>query len=65
MRYENVLMKYEDELQNAEFEILKTPRLGWILLMTDFLHYSDPIRQFFSPQEMEECLNVRLRNGGK
>lgn len=60
MEFQEVLERYSKELEGAEFEIIHTPKLGWIYIVTEYYNYSDPIKQFLTPQEMEEFIKLRL-----
>lgn len=61
MKFEDVLQKYEKELLDSEFEIIQTPRLGWISIMTEYFSYSDPIVQFDTPEELEAFIRLRIK----
>lgn len=61
MEFQEVLDKYSKQLQSAEFEIIHIPRLGWIYIATEYYNYSDPIKHFLTPQEMEEFIKLRLQ----
>lgn len=60
MDFEKVVEQYHEQLKEQEFEIIKTPRLGWIAIMTEYMNYSDSIRQFRSPIEMETFIKERI-----
>ena len=50
----SVLQKYEMTLKNMDFEVLQTQKLGWIILRTDYMNYSNPIIQIHSSEELEK-----------
>lgn len=52
-RIEDILFKYRNELKRLNFEIVHTSGLGWISIRTDYQNYSNPIKQFNTPEEME------------
>ena len=60
MTFEEVIAKYKGKLMDAEFEIVKTERLGWILIMTEFKNYSNPVRQISNPEQMDKLLKERF-----
>ena len=60
MTFEEIMRKYSKELEGAEFEIIHTQRLGWIYIATEYYNYSNLIKQFLTPQEMEEYIKIRL-----
>jgi len=53
---ENILAKYESRLKAADYEVICTPKLGWIILRTDYRNYSNPIIQIHSPEELEDYI---------
>lgn len=52
----SVLQKYEMTLKNMDFEVLQTQKLGWIILRTDYMNYSNPIIQIHSSEELEKYI---------
>lgn len=52
----SVLKKYEMTLKNMDFEVLQTQKLGWIILRTDYMNYSNPIIQIHSSEELEKYI---------
>jgi hypothetical protein len=53
---EAILKKYERILMDANYEVIQTPKLGWIILRTDYMHYSNPVIQLHHPEELEEYI---------
>ena len=53
---EEIISKYSQILNNADYEVVKTPKLGWIIIRTDYQHYSNPIVQLHGPQELEDYI---------
>ena len=52
----SVLKKYEMTLKDMDFEVLQTQKLGWIILRTDYMNYSNPIIQIHSSEELEKYI---------
>ena len=53
---EEILKKYEDVLQDADYEVVFTKKLGWVIIRTDYEMYSNPIKQIQEPVELEEYI---------
>ena len=53
---EEILKKYEDMLEDANYEVIYTKKLGWVIIRTDYERYSDPIKQIQEPAELEEYI---------
>ena len=53
---EEILKKYEYVLQSADYEVVCTKKLGWVIIRTDYEKYSDPIKQIQDPAELEEYI---------
>lgn len=53
---EEILKKYADMLEDANYEVIYTKKLGWIIIRTDYEIYSDPIKQIQEPVELEEYI---------
>lgn len=56
MTFETILKKYQTELPSLKFEITWTSRLGWIAIRTDYQNCGNPIKQFKTPEEMEDYI---------
>lgn len=57
---EEIIAKYYKILNNANYEVIKTNKLGWIIVRIDYEQYSNPIVKLNNPQELEEyILNVK------
>lgn len=57
---EEIISKYFHILNSADYEVIKTPKLGWIIVRTDYEHYSNPIVQLHDPKKLEDyILNVK------
>ena len=56
MTFENIIEKYGEALSRADYEIVKTNRLGWIAIMYEYYMYDDPVLQFETPESMEEWI---------
>lgn len=59
MSFEEVIEKYEEELSKADYEIIKTNKLGWVAIMYEYYMYDDPVLQFETPDKMEEWILLR------
>ena len=57
---EEILKQYEDALKNMDFEVLCTPKLGWIILRTDYMNYSNPVIQLHSPEELAKYIELQM-----
>lgn len=53
---EEILKKYEDTLRDVNYEVICTKKLGWVIIRTDYEMYSNPIKQFQEPAELEEYI---------
>lgn len=58
---EEILKKYEDLLQDADYEVICTKKLGWVIIRTDYEAYSDPIKQIQEPAELEEYILSQMK----
>lgn len=63
MTYEAVIKKYEDILKDAEYEIISTPKLGRILIATNFQDYSNPVVRIKSPNHLQHLIEERIHMG--
>lgn len=54
---EETLEQYKKQLEDSDFEVIQTPRLGWIIIRTDYQYYSNPILPIGSPEELELYIN--------
>ena len=59
MSFEEVIEKYKEELSKADYEIIKTNKLGWVSIMYEYYMYDDPVLQFETPDKMEEWILLR------
>ena len=57
---EEILKEYEQYLKNADYEVICTPKLGWIILWTDYQFCSDPVKQLHSPAELREYIELQI-----
>lgn len=57
---EEILKQYESILKDMDFEVLCTPKLGWIILRTDYMNYSNPVIQIHTPEELREYIELQM-----
>lgn len=57
---EEILKQYEDVLKDMDFEVICTPKLGWIILRTDYMYYGNPVKQLHSPAELVEYIELQM-----
>ena len=60
MTYESVMKKYENVIKDAEYEIISTPKLGRILIATNFQDYSNPVVRIKSPNHLQHLIEERM-----
>ncbi len=53
---EEILSKYSNVLNAANYEVIRTAKLGWIIIRTDYQLYSNPIIQISTPVELEKYI---------
>lgn len=61
MTFEDILLKYKPYAKQLDYDIVWTPRLGWIAIALDFKSYSEPVRQFSTPEELARFIETRIR----
>lgn len=49
---EEIISKYSEILNNADYEVIHTPKLGWIIIRTDYKNYGNPIVQVSNPEQL-------------
>lgn len=57
---EEILKQYENVLKDMDFEVIRTPKLGWIILRTDYMNYSNPVIQLHSPEELKTYIELQM-----
>lgn len=57
---EEILKQYEDVLKDADYEVINTAKLGWVIIRTDYKHYSDPIKSMHTPEELQEYIENQM-----
>lgn len=55
-----VIENYKDFLSTADFEVLHTQKLGWIIIRTAYQFCSDPIKKMDSPEELKAYIESQI-----